>query len=166
MTDEHQHDQEGKPLPHVIDDVSKYMNELISRGFEGNITKKEMNAGVLRIIDKVLMQMKRDFEEEDERGIEGVVEFSDTIDAANERLELERREPSFGPFKFLEEEPEEEPDLNLQGALNNFNVPQTNQPLFNESELSIQELASPTILPDVRDREIAMRQTGGIGSLV
>ena len=99
-------------------------------------------------------------------GIEGVVEFSDTIDAANQRLELERREPSFGPFKFLEEEPEEEPDPNLQGTLNNFNVPQINQPLFDESELSIQELASPIILPDEADREIAMRQAGGIGSLV
>ena len=75
MTDEYQHDQEGKPLPHVIDDVSKYMNELISDGFEGKITKKEMNDGVQRILDKVLMQMKKDFIDEDEQGILAIHEL-------------------------------------------------------------------------------------------
>ena len=62
-------DDEGRP---IIDDVSKYMNELISDGFHGKVTKKEMNAGVRRILDKVLTQMKKDFDEEDEDGIKAV----------------------------------------------------------------------------------------------
>ena len=46
-------------------------------------------------------------------------------------------------------------------------VPQIDQPLFEpESDLMPQELLSPTILPDERDREIAMRQQLGIAGLV
>ena len=75
-------DKEGKPVMESIDniskeldDVSQYMNDLISRSMEGHITQKEFRSGVLKVIDKVLMQMKKDFDEEDERGIEGVVEL-------------------------------------------------------------------------------------------
>ena len=46
-------------------------------------------------------------------------------------------------------------------------VPQIDQPLFEtESDLAPTELLSPTILPDERDREIAMRQQLGIAGLV
>ena len=56
---------------------------------------------------------------------------------------------------------------NLQGSLQDFQVPQIDQPLFEtESDLAPTELLSPTILPDERDREIAMRQQLGIAGLV
>ena len=56
---------------------------------------------------------------------------------------------------------------NLQGSLQDFQVPQIDQPLFEpEADLMPQELLSPTILPDERDREIAMRQQLGITGLV
>ena len=46
-------------------------------------------------------------------------------------------------------------------------VPQIDRPLFEpEADLMPQELLSPTILPDERDREIAMRQQLGIAGLV
>ena len=46
-------------------------------------------------------------------------------------------------------------------------VPQIDQPLFEpESDLAPTELLSPTIIPDPRDREIAMRRQLGIAGLV
>jgi hypothetical protein len=47
-------------------------------------------------------------------------------------------------------------------------MPQMQQPVFvePESDLTPPEMLSPTILPDEKDREIAMRQMGGLGSLV
>ena len=47
-------------------------------------------------------------------------------------------------------------------------MPSVSQPLFDapETDLGLEQLSSPTILPDEKDREIAMRQMGGIGSLV
>ena len=43
-----------------------------------------------------------------------------------------------------------------------------NQPAFDmpSSDLAPPQMLSPTILPDEKDREIEMRQMGGLGSLV
>jgi len=56
----------------------------------------------------------------------------------------------------------------LQQDLSNFAVPMSQEPVFGmpQSNLTPPEMLSPTILPDEKDREIAMRQMGGLGSLV
>ena len=58
-------------------------------------------------------------------------------------------------------------DPNLQTSLDQFSMPRLEQPAFDlpESDLAPPQMLSPTILPDERDREIAMRQMGGLGSL-
>ena len=51
------------------------------------------------------------------------------------------------------------PDVNLASQIDEFTLPSVTE--------STMELAmSPTVVPDERDREIAMREAGGIGSLV
>tara|TARA_R100000081_G_scaffold86565_1_gene56363 strand:- start:376 stop:1809 length:1434 start_codon:yes stop_codon:yes gene_type:complete len=51
------------------------------------------------------------------------------------------------------------PDTNLASQIDSFTLPSVTE--------STMELAmSPTVVPDERDREIAMREAGGIGSLV
>tara|TARA_R100001594_G_scaffold17475_1_gene35576 strand:- start:56 stop:2830 length:2775 start_codon:yes stop_codon:yes gene_type:complete len=56
----------------------------------------------------------------------------------------------------------------LQQDLSNFALPMSQEPVFDmpQSNLTPPEMLSPTILPDEKDREIAMRQMGGLGSLV
>ena len=58
-------------------------------------------------------------------------------------------------------------DPNLQTSLDQFSMPRLEQPAFEfpASDLTPPQMLSPTILPDERDREIAMRQMGGLGSL-
>ena len=58
-------------------------------------------------------------------------------------------------------------DPNLQTSLDQFSIPRLEQPAFDlpGSDLAPPQMLSPTILPDERDREIAMRQMGGLGSL-
>ena len=97
-------------------------------------------------------------------GLEGVENLSTTIRERNEAIQEEIQDPSFGEF----EQEEVEVDPNLQSSLSTFKMPNISQPLFDEPEtdLGLEQLTSPTILPDEKDREIAMRQMGGIGSLV
>jgi len=56
----------------------------------------------------------------------------------------------------------------LQQDLSNFAMPMSQEPVFDmtQSDLTPPEMLSPTILPNEKDREIAMRQMGGLGSLV
>ena len=63
---------------------------------------------------------------------------------------------------------ENEEDMSfLQSNIGQFSLPQMNQPAFDmpSSDLAPPQMLSPTILPDEKDREIAMRQMGGLGSL-
>ena len=96
-------------------------------------------------------------------GIEGVKNLFETIKDQNEAIQEEIEKPTSGP---LQERVEVDP--NLQSSIDTFQVPVINQPLFDlpETNLEMEELTSPTILPDEKDREIAMRQMGGIQSLV
>ena len=57
---------------------------------------------------------------------------------------------------------------NLQTSINQFQMPQSNQPIFEapKPELSLPQMTSPSILPNEKDREIAMRQQSGIAGLV
>lgn len=97
-------------------------------------------------------------------GMEAVENLATTIKERDEALRLEEQNPSFGEF----EQEEVKVDPNLQSSINTFQMPNVSQPLFDEPEtdLGLEQLTSPTILPDEKDREIAMRQMGGIGSLV
>ena len=56
----------------------------------------------------------------------------------------------------------------LQQDLSNFALPISQEPVFDmpQSDLTPPEMLSSTILPNEKDREIAMRQMGGLGSLV
>lgn len=92
-------------------------------------------------------------------GTEGVIELADTIRMQNERLKEEVAEPTSGPLQ------EEQPLEDLQGSLNQFQMPNIDQPLFDEPspDLTLQQTLSPTILPDELDREIAMRGSGIAG---
>ena len=98
-------------------------------------------------------------------GFEGIKELSDYLDGVDE-IQEEKDNPSFGPLQR-----EETPDVdveNLQSQLNTFEMPSVDQDLFQAEtpELTALEMASPTILPDERDREIAMRRQAGIAGLV
>ena len=57
---------------------------------------------------------------------------------------------------------------NLQGSINNFQVPQVQGNMFEAPQptLAPQQMMSPTILPNEDDREIAMRRQMGIAGLV
>ena len=98
-------------------------------------------------------------------GIEGVSELFNTMKDRQEALKAEQADPSFGP---LEQTTEPAPDPNLQSSLNNFSVPQIDQQIFDmpSADLTPPQMASSIILPDEKDREIAMRKMGGLGSLV
>ena len=98
-------------------------------------------------------------------GVELIDEvFNQNEAELNRQLQEERSTPSFGEF----EQEEVEVDPNLQSSINTFQMPNVSQPLFDEPEtdLGLEQLSSPTILPNEKDREIAMRRMGGIGSLV
>ena len=97
-------------------------------------------------------------------GMEAVENLATDIKKRRDALKLEEQKPSFGPL----EQDEIEVDPDLQSSINTFQMPNVSQPLFEEPEtdLGLEQLTSPTILPDEKDREIAMRQMGGIGSLV
>ena len=98
-------------------------------------------------------------------GIEGVSELFNTMKDRQEALKAEQADPSFGP---LEQTTEPAPAPNLQSSLNNFSVPQIDQQIFDmpSADLTPPQMASSIILPDEKDREIAMRKMGGLGSLV
>ena len=101
-------------------------------------------------------------------GIEGVTNLSDTIRAQNERLEQEVEAPASGP---LQEQPDV-PPINKAQLMNEINTLAPNMntmntiPTTTKPTLSLPQMTSPTILPDERDREIAMRQQSGIAGLV
>ena len=98
-------------------------------------------------------------------GVELIDEvFNQNEAELNRQLQEERSTPSFGEF----EQEEVEVDPNLQSSINTFQMPNVSQPLFDvpETDLGLEQLSSPTILPNEKDREIAMRRMGGIGSLV
>tara|TARA_R100000353_G_scaffold157457_1_gene116569 strand:- start:4939 stop:7422 length:2484 start_codon:yes stop_codon:yes gene_type:complete len=85
--------------------------------------------------------------------------FNENQARLNEIIDIEKAEPSFGPLET------EQPTEDLQGALNQFQMPNIDQPLFDEPspDLTLQQTLSPTILPDELDREIAMRGSGIAG---
>ena len=63
---------------------------------------------------------------------------------------------------------------NLQGSIDNFQMPQVQGSMFDAPPPSMappptlapQQMVSPTLLPNEDDREIAMRQRAGIAGLV
>lgn len=89
------------------------------------------------------------------------IEFETDIAMSQDIPQIEVQEPS--------NLAENQEDISfLQSNIGQFSLPQMNQPAFDlpESDLAPSQMLSPTILPDEKDREIAMRQMGGLGSLV
>ena len=90
-------------------------------------------------------------------GVEALDEiFNQNQARLNEIINIEQEDPSFGPLQV------EQPVENLQSSLNQFQMPNIDQPLFDQPspDLTLQQTLSPTILPDELDREIAMRNSG------
>jgi hypothetical protein len=61
-------------------------------------------------------------------------------------------------FNDVQQQPVTPPTEDLQGALQNFQMPQLNQPLFDEPSSNPIQMPSPTLLPNPKDQEIAMNQ--------
>ena len=88
-----------------------------------------------------------------EEGISNLIETTSRTD----KLREERAE-----IRAQEEAEAQPPTDNLQGAMQSFeqSMPQIDQPLFDQPELNPMETLSPTILPNEKDREIALRNSG------
>lgn len=87
-------------------------------------------------------------------GVDGVANLIETT-SRTDKLREERAE-----IRAQEEAEAQPPTDNLQGAMQSFEVPQIDQPLFEQPELNPMEVMSPTILPNEKDREIALRNSG------
>ena len=95
-------------------------------------------------------------------GLEGLNQGMTSIEEREAQIKSEQLE-----YEYKSQQPPPQDLENLQGSLQDFQVPQIDRPLFEpEADLMPQELLSPTIIPDPRDREIAMRQQLGIAGLV
>ena len=99
-------------------------------------------------------------------GWEGINNLSNTLDQTEQlrqdRAEIREKEKANLPTSFEETSPYRNETDNLQGAMQNFeqSMPQIDQPLFEESSLTPMEALSPTLLPNEKDREIALRNSG------
>jgi hypothetical protein len=97
-------------------------------------------------------------------GDEGLDNLLTSIDERNAAIKAEQEE--FSDEKIQQEYEQQQSDQqNLQSQIQDFQMPDIATPAF-EPDLNPMQLASATILPEEKDREIAMRQLGGIGSLV
>jgi len=85
-------------------------------------------------------------------GTEGVANLIDTR-TQTEQLRLAEQERAEAQ---AEQQPVSPPTEDLQGAMQNFEMPQLDQPLFNEPISNT--MPSPTLLPNPKDQEIAMNQ--------
>ena len=90
-------------------------------------------------------------------GVRGAAEGVDAITDPSVQPYQGGQQPSQPTYEELLRE--------IEGASGTTQAPQ--QPAFDlpRSDLAPPQMLSPTILPDERDREIAMRQMGGLGSL-
>lgn len=89
--------------------------------------------------------------------------MSTSIDERNAGLKTEQEEFSNEQLmqEFQQQSQQQQGQIdNLQGAMQSFEVPQIDQPLFEQPELNPMEVMSPTILPNEKDREIALRNSG------
>ena len=96
-------------------------------------------------------------------GEEALQKLSTSIDERNAGLKTEQEEFSNEQLmqEFQQQSQQQQGQIdNLQGAMQSFEVPQIDQPLFEQPELNPMEVMSPTILPNEKDREIALRNSG------
>ena len=97
-------------------------------------------------------------------GEEGLDNLLTSIDERNAAIKSEQE--GFSSEQLQKEFDQQQSDQqNLQTQIQDFEMPDIATPAF-EPDLDPMQMASATILPDEKDREIAMRQQlGGIGSL-
>jgi len=164
----------------VIKAILSAPSRFVARGFDDvgeNIVRNQREAYEDEIIEALInpdraVELRQYFDKLNPKfyyytqtlargGAEAVNEiFNENQAKLNEIIDIERETPSFGP---LEKEPQVEPQIelpisNLQGAIDNFQMPSVSGDAFGATDPVM--AASPTILPDERDREIAMRQQG------
>jgi hypothetical protein len=109
-------------------------------------------------------------------GVEGLNRLADSPDLRNQAILNEQKD--FADKQLLEEHKQQENKKqeieNLQGSIDNFQMPQAQGSMFDAPPPSMappptlapQQMVSPTLLPNEDDREIAMRQQAGIAGLV
>ncbi len=81
---------------------------------------------------------------------------------------IKEEQQEYADKLLLEEfEKQQQEKENLQGSINNFQVPTVGGDIFTPNKtLPPQQMLSPTVLPNEDDREIALRQQMGIAGLV
>ena len=102
-------------------------------------------------------------------GVEGFNEATTSVEEKKALIREEQQEYAEEQNKeFLEEyEKQQQEKKNLQGSINNFQVPTVGGDIFTPNKtLPPQQMLSPTVLPNEDDREIALRQQMGIAGLV
>ena len=91
-------------------------------------------------------------------GEEALNNLATSIDVRNSNIQSEQEEFANEQLmqEFEQQQPVTPPTEDLQGAMQNFEMPQLDQPLFNEPISN--QMPSPTLLPNPKDQEIAMNQ--------
>ena len=179
----------GKPVSAVtakglalVDTVTSLPSRILFKGsdFAGNINAAQKEAYIDLLIkhvvdpkmNKVVAESLAEFkpgvylatQTAARGGAEGLKELANTIRAAREQ---NVEDPQEMPTETSNVVPPTNVDPNLETSLESFTLPQINEDIFAAPPTSMSpQQISPTILPDETDREIAMRQLGGIGSLV
>ena len=99
-------------------------------------------------------------------GVEGLNEATTSVEERKALIKEEQQE--YADKLLLEEfEKQQQEKENLQGSINNFQVPTVGGDIFTPNKtLPPQQMLSPTVLPNEDDREIALRQQMGIAGLV
>ena len=133
-----------------------YMDLLISHIVDPS--KVVESQAMLEAVKPLVYLMSQTFARSGKEGLDTL--FTD-IDSRNQSLMDASEE------RAIETQQVEAPmdQQNLQSQIQDFQMPDIATPAF-EPDLSPMQATSATILPDEKDREIAMRQLGGIGSLV
>ena len=99
-------------------------------------------------------------------GVEGLDKATTSVEERKALIREEQQE--YADKLLLEEfEKQQQEKENLQGSINNFQIPTVGGDIFTPNKtLPPQQMLSPTVLPNEDDREIALRQQMGIAGLV
>ena len=169
----------GAKAAGVLKGLANLPSRFIAKGFDDfgeNIIRKQKEAYEDELIEALInperaVELRKYFDSLNPKiyyytqtlargGFEALNEiFNQNQARLNEIIDIEKEDPSFGPLQT------EQPLEDLQGSINQFQMPNINQPLFEEPgpDLTIEQKLSPAILPDELDREIAMRGRGIAG---
>jgi hypothetical protein len=127
-----------------------YMDMLIS--YIVDPKKVVETQAILEATKPITYAISQTFARGGTEGLANLIETTSRTDKLREeRAEIRAQEEA-------EAQPVTPPTEDLQGALQNFQMPQLNQPLFDEPSSNPIQMPSPTLLPNPKDQEIAMNQ--------